>query len=374
MTALEPATAPTLYFFGVTTTKSSIMKVFPAWAKRLGLDGAMIKGVDFPLHAPPESYRAAVAFLKSDPKSLGALVTTHKIDLYHACRDQFDVVDRHALVMGETSCLSKQDGKLVCHAKDPISSGLAIDGFLPERHFERTGAEMFSIGAGGSTIAMTWHLMQKSRGADRPSRIVVSDRDPARLEEIRRVHGELSSDVPVRYVLAADKRDNDAALASLRPGSLIVNATGLGKDAPGSPLTDAARISRARNRLGPQLSRRPRFPEPGPRASVPPRAAGRGRLDLFPAWLAAGDRRSLPHPHSCPRPGIRGFVGDRAGRPQGVTTLGCASRARGGEWRQLPPQSLLGGGQACATRALPAECAKPPMTAWRKELATYPGR
>src|ERR1700744_1571888 len=112
MTALEPATAPTLYFFGVTTTKSSIMKVFPAWAKRLGLDGAVIKGVDFPLHAPPESYRAAVAFLKSDPKSLGALVTTHKIDLYHAAHDLFDVVDARALLMGETSCLSKQDGKL----------------------------------------------------------------------------------------------------------------------------------------------------------------------------------------------------------------------------------------------------------------------
>ena len=239
MTALEPATAPTLYFFGVTTTKSSIMKVFPAWAKRLGLDGAVIRGVDFPLHAPPESYRAAVAFLKSDPKSLGALVTTHKIDLYRACRELFDVVDRRALVMGETSCLSKQSGKLVCHAKDPISSGLAIDGFLPERHFERTGAEMFSIGAGGSTIAMTWHLMQKSRGADRPSRIVVSDRDPARLNEIRRVHGEIGSGIPTDYVLA-DARANDSVLASLRPGSLVVNATGLGKDAPGSPLTDAA--------------------------------------------------------------------------------------------------------------------------------------
>jgi shikimate 5-dehydrogenase len=101
---------------------------------------------------------------------------------------------------------------------------------------------MFAIGAGGSTIAMTWHLMQTSRGADRPSRIIVSDRDPARLNEIRRVHGELSSDVPVRYVLAADRRDNDSALASLRPASLIVNATGLGKDAPGSPLTDAAQF------------------------------------------------------------------------------------------------------------------------------------
>ena len=35
MTTLSPATAPTLYFFGVTTAKSSIMKVFPLWAKQL---------------------------------------------------------------------------------------------------------------------------------------------------------------------------------------------------------------------------------------------------------------------------------------------------------------------------------------------------
>ena len=177
----------------------------------------MIKGIDFPLHAPPESYREAVAFLKDDPNSLGALVTTHKIDLYHACRDLFDVIDPHALFMGETSCLSKQDGKLVCHAKDPISSGLALDGFLPERHFERTGAEVFSIGAGGSTIALTWHLMQKARGADRPSRIVVSDREPARLDEIRRIHAELDSGVPTEYVVAPDARDNDAVLAVSRP-------------------------------------------------------------------------------------------------------------------------------------------------------------
>src|SRR3984957_2331184 len=239
---LEPATAPTLYFFGVTTTKSSIMTVFPKWAKSLGLKDAVIKGVDFPLRAPAESYRTAVTFLKTDRKSLGALVTTHKIDLYHACRDLFDVVDPHALLMGETSCLSKQDGQFVCHAKDPISSGLALDGLLPERHFERTGAEVLSMGAGGSTIALTWHLMQKARGADRPSRIVVSDRNPGRLEEIRRVHAELHSGVPTDYVLAADVTDNDAVLTSLLPGSLVINATGLRKDAPGSPLSEAARF------------------------------------------------------------------------------------------------------------------------------------
>ncbi|CCV08334.1 hypothetical protein MESS2_730230 [Mesorhizobium metallidurans STM 2683] len=39
VTAYEPATRPTLYFIGVTTGKSSIMKVFPAWARFLGAGG-----------------------------------------------------------------------------------------------------------------------------------------------------------------------------------------------------------------------------------------------------------------------------------------------------------------------------------------------
>ena len=239
---LAPASAPTLYFFGVSTATSSIMKVFPAWAEHLGLGSAVIKGVDFPLHAPAAEYRSAVDFLKNDPLSLGALVTTHKIDLYQACRDQFDEIDPHARFMGETSCLSKRDGRLVCHAKDPISSGLALDAFLPERHFERTDAEVFSMGAGGSTIALTWHLMQRSRGADRPARVVVSNRSAARLEQIRRIHAELGSGVPTEYVLSPTPSDNDAALSGLRPGSLVINATGLGKDAPGSPLTNSARF------------------------------------------------------------------------------------------------------------------------------------
>ena len=242
MTGYSAATAPTLFFFGVTTAKSSIMKVFPAWAKRLGLKDAVIKGVDFPLHAPAADYRAAVTFVKRDPLALGALVTTHKIDLYNACRDQFDEIDAHARFMGETSCLSKRVGKFVCHAKDPISSGLALDGFLPARHFERTGAELFSMGAGGSSIALTWHMMQRNRGADRPSRIVVSNRSAARLEEIQRIHRELDAGVPVDYVLAPKDVDNDAVVAKLKPGSLVVNATGLGKDAPGSPASNAVQF------------------------------------------------------------------------------------------------------------------------------------
>ena len=240
--AFTPAAQPTLYFIGVTTGQSSIMRVFPAWARHLGLKDAAIKGMDFPLHAAPARYREAVDFIKADRLSLGALVTTHKIDLYAACRDLFDTIDPHAALMDETSCLSKQGGRLVCHAKDPISSGLALDGMVPAGHFTRTGAEVFAMGAGGSTIALTWHLMRRDRGRDVPSRIVVSDRSQPRLDAIRRIHAAIASDVPVDYALAAETGGNDAIVAGLKPGSLVINATGLGKDRPGSPLTDAVRF------------------------------------------------------------------------------------------------------------------------------------
>jgi shikimate 5-dehydrogenase len=236
----SPATRPTFYFIGVTTGQSSIMKVFPAWAEYLGLGDVEIKGIDFPAHDLPENYREAVNFLKNDPLSLGALVTTHKLDLFQACKDMFDVIDAHATLMAETSCISKRDGKLMCIAKDPISSGLSLDGFLPEDHFANTGAELFSMGAGGSTIALTWHLMQEIRGDNRPKRIVVSNRSQPRLAHIRKIHESLGSDIPIEYCLVEKAQDNDDILASMAAGSVIINATGLGKDSPGSPLSDAA--------------------------------------------------------------------------------------------------------------------------------------
>ncbi len=239
MMTYAPATRPTFYFIGVTTGQSSIMKVFPRWAEFLGLGDIAIRGIDLVPHDTVANYRAVVAFLKADPLSLGALVTTHKLDLFAACRDMFDVIDPHAELMAETSCLTKRDGKLICQAKDPITSGLSMDGFLPAEHFVRTGAEVFAMGAGGSTIALTWHLLQASCSAGRPSRIVVSNRSQPRLDHIRQIHRKIDARVSCEYVLAPRAEDNDAVMAGLKPGSLVINATGLGKDAPGSPLTFA---------------------------------------------------------------------------------------------------------------------------------------
>jgi shikimate 5-dehydrogenase len=217
------------------------MKIFPLWAEYLGLRDTEIKGIDFPLHADPAAYRQAVEFIKNDPLSAGALVTTHKIDLFTACRDIFDEIDPFAQLMGETSCISKANGKLVCHAKDPISSGLALEAFLPRNHWSATVAEVFVMGAGGSAIAITWYLTLSDavrETVNRPSRIIVSNRSQPRLTEIRRIHSEFGVDVPLEYVLAPKQIENDAILNRLKPSSLVVNATGLGKDAPGSPITD----------------------------------------------------------------------------------------------------------------------------------------
>ena len=193
------AEKPTMYFIGVTTHQSSIMKVFPRWAEFLGLGDVVIRGMNFRWHDEPENYRKAVAFIRRDPLSLGALVTTHKIDLLRACRDQFDRLDPLAEMLGEISSISKDGEKLVGHAKDPITSGLALDAFLPPGHWERTRAEALVLGAGGSAIAVTWHMLQKEHGRNRPSRIIVTNRSTPRLEEMRRFHQRIGADVPLEY-------------------------------------------------------------------------------------------------------------------------------------------------------------------------------
>lgn len=233
------ASMPSLYFIGVSTGSSSIRQVFPRWAKELGLDAELV-GIDLPLHAPAEQFQDVVRFLASDPLSLGALVTTHKVDLFAACSDLFDVVDPLAQMMGEVSCISKRGDELVCHAKDPTSSGLAIDALLPRDYWSEHDTDAFLMGAGGSNIAIAWNLTHERNGGNRPKRLVVSNRSPGRIEHFQQVYAKMDTSVDLDLVLADSPRVNDEVLASCRAGALVVNGTGLGKDAPGSPLTNSA--------------------------------------------------------------------------------------------------------------------------------------
>jgi shikimate dehydrogenase len=241
--SVETRPVPTMEFIGVTTRSSSIMKVFPRWARVLDLGEARLKGRDLPLGAETDLYRQAVEQIRSDPLSMGALVTTHKINLLAAARDLFEELDPYARLCEEVSCISKRDGRVIAHAKDPITAGRSLRALLGPGYFRRTGGEVLCLGAGGAGTAISVYLVEGQTPADPPSRIVMVDKSHESLDALRRVHGRLgTSSTEIEYVENADPAENDELLDALPPGSLIVNASGMGKDIPGSPVTDSARF------------------------------------------------------------------------------------------------------------------------------------
>jgi shikimate dehydrogenase len=269
---ITPKTRPTFYFIGVTTTKSSIMKVFPLWMEILGKPEIVMEGVDLKIHDTPEAYRAAVAQIKYDPASLGALVTTHKMDLYEAAKDMFEYFDPYALVTDEISSISKLEGRLEGHAKDPITAGLSLDAIIGKDYFARTGGQILLFGAGGSSVATLLHLINKPDAGDRPSKVVVINRSQPRLDHLREMVEKQGGQIEVEYICNADPRVNDQIMARLPEHSIVINATGMGKDTPGSPITNAGLF---------------------PRQAIAWEFNYRGELDFMHQALAQVDSRSV---------------------------------------------------------------------------------
>lgn len=264
--------APTFYFIGVTTGKSAMMRLFPLWAKELGRPEVVIEGMDLKLHDDPAAYRRAVAQIKYDPLSLGALVTTHKIALLEAARSMFDYLDPYAQLCGEVSSISKRDGRLEGHAKDPITSGLSLDAMIGAGYFGRTGGDVLCFGAGGSAVATALHLINKTSKADRPARFVVVNRSQPRLDHLQAMVSKLDTDIAFEYICNQDPVRNDAIMAAMSPATIVINATGMGKDLPGSPITNAGLF---------------------PRRGIAWEFNYRGELDFLHQALAQQDARNL---------------------------------------------------------------------------------
>jgi len=49
--------------------------------------------------------------------------------------------------------------------------------------------------------------------------------------------GNLETDIRIEYIQNSDPVVNDGIMEEFPPYSIIINATGMGKDTPGSPIT-----------------------------------------------------------------------------------------------------------------------------------------
>jgi len=237
---LKKAKIPTMYFIGVSTGDSSSKNIFPRWAETLGILPCELVGIDLKIHDDPRNYREVVNFIKEDPLSLGALVTTHKMDLMEACRNEFDMIDAVASELGEVSSIYKRDGKLCARATDPECGGLALKNFLTSGYFNETDSELLILGAGGSSLALVWYFLKGEGRKYSPSKIHVINRSQGRLDHLVKLAEGWGSDGKVVSYHASDLSIADQIINELKPGSLVVNATGLGKDIPGSPITNSA--------------------------------------------------------------------------------------------------------------------------------------
>lgn len=230
----------TFLFVGVTTGQSSSMRTFPRWMEILGHPEVEIEGVDLPLGAPAPLYREVVERIKTTPEVIGALVTSHKIDLIDASRDLFDELDPYATICGEVSAIAKRNGRLLGVATDPVAGGRALDEILGEGYFDRTDGEVLCLGAGGAGTALALALRDRPNPADRPRRFTAVDVNPSRLDRLCAILNPRESDIEFGFVHSAMPSQTDDLLAKLPPHSLIINATGLGKDRSGSPLSKVA--------------------------------------------------------------------------------------------------------------------------------------
>jgi shikimate dehydrogenase len=212
-----------LYFLGVDTSASAVNRLFPAWAELCGVAGAELVGLDAPQGAPRDRIREMVETVAQDEQAAGALVTTHKVAVYEGARDLLAAIDGDAERLGEVGCMVRRDARLRGIAIDHESSGIPlrlITGGLPWQR------DVLLFGAGGAGRAIAFHLARHHR----PRRMIVTDTSADRLAATRAV---------VEVEMGTAER-NVELLQSLGEGALVVNATGLGKDRPGSPLPDTA--------------------------------------------------------------------------------------------------------------------------------------
>jgi shikimate dehydrogenase len=229
----EEFDVPTMVFVGVTTGKSFVHRVFPRWLDRMGANGKLF-GLDLKLGADSNTYRDTLIALKRTRNCLGALITSHKTGVFEAGQDVFDSVGESAGILREAGVVFWREGKFCCEATDPFSVHEAVKQILTVAGLKRR-REVIILGAGGAGLALAYALLRSNEFA--PERLILTDISNERIVACEHILAPHARSVVVE-VKNAIEVSTDAIVANAARDSLIVNATGMGKDIPGSPVSD----------------------------------------------------------------------------------------------------------------------------------------
>ncbi|MGO8725066.1 MAG: hypothetical protein ACLQRM_20400 [Acidimicrobiales bacterium] len=210
-------------FVGVTTGSSLIHRVMPLWQAALG-SPCTVRGVDIPPDADEGVYVRFFAGVSENKCAAGVIITSHKVRMFRACQTLFKDLDPLALACQEVNAIRRTEEGLLGWTRDPVSVGRVTDRIWPESE-----GQVICLGAGGTALALAHHLFATRA----PVPFICADVHHEAVQQL--VHL-----TPYPVVGHVGEGPWDELVNSAPAGSLIVNATGMGKDRPGSPITNGA--------------------------------------------------------------------------------------------------------------------------------------
>lgn len=226
-----------MYFVGVSTQYSIINKIFPRWMEVLGFK-VRLQGVDIPLNASANIYRNCAKKIKESQNILGALITTHKIAMYSYANDVFDVLSDSAKEFKEIGAIYKRNNMMSGEATDIISVNKAFKSILDK--VNNDNSDFCILGCGGAGIALGYTILKFYNS--RFKKIIMTDVNLDRIEQARKVLLSYDKDKKLQLIHVKSVQDNDIIISNISNKSFVVNATGVGKDIQGSPVSNTVQF------------------------------------------------------------------------------------------------------------------------------------
>lgn len=231
-------TKPTMFFIGVSTDKSFVNDVFADWIKIIDRDAELI-GVNLDVNCNSNEYLKIVNYIKNQPLALGSLVTTHKVRLYNSTNHLFDCLSDSCKEFEEIGAIYKKGNSLCGEVTDIFTTKSALNQFLPVEYFKTTSTDCCILGSGGAGLALAYNILAQKDSL--PQRLILTEVNKSRIENSQTILKKYDFNNILELCLVKDNETDDI-IKSLKKGSLIVNATGLGKDRPGSPFSQDINI------------------------------------------------------------------------------------------------------------------------------------